>query len=218
MWLEVLPKEHLMFTLSLILIMRNSRQTPFTFLMFSKEPKNSFKTEPLTSMPLHFHKCLIPQLNVKILPFSNILWIDPMVWPILVFRYSCKELLRTRLACWAFALRDLTLAVVIYNKKIDVFRPQSLQTFIRLSLLKHSFGEINALLTALTKSDLWCPCSLDISQTETWGLKIQVTRSEKLMSEETLYSKNSSFFKNFFLWYCHYFGTGLEKDVWIHYF
>lgn len=164
--------------------------------MFSKEPKNTFKTETLTSMPLHFHKCLIPQ--VKILPF--ILWIYPVVWPILVFRYSCKELLRTHLACWAFALRDLTLAMVIYNKKIDVFKPWTLQTFIRLPFSEHSFGEINALLTALTKLDLWCPCSLHISQTEIWDLKIQVTRSETLMSEETLYSKNSP---SLFLFSCY---------------
>lgn len=140
-----------MLTLSLTQITRNSRQLPFTFLMFSKELKNPFTTEPLTPMPMHFHKSFIPQVSVKSLPLSNVLRIYPVVWPILVSRYSCKELLRTHLACWAFALWHLILA--IYNKKIeDVFKPRSLQTFISLSHSEHSFGEINALLTTLTKS------------------------------------------------------------------
>lgn len=53
------------------------------------------------------------------------------------------------------------------NTKIEkVFKAQSLQTFISLSHSKHSFGEINALLTTLTKSDLWLPNSWYIYQTE----------------------------------------------------
>lgn len=192
-----LPKEHLMLTLSLILIMRNSRQLPSTLLMFSKELKNSFETEPLASMSLLFHKCLITQINVKILPFSNILWIYPVVWPILVFRYTCKALLKTHLACWALHSGILLWLWSFTIKKIDAFESQSLQTFIRFSLSEHCFGKINALLTALTNSDLWRPCALDFSQTEMGGMKIRVTRSETLMSEETLCSKNSSSF--FFL-------------------